>query len=448
MPKKSKNTKATHATRPKVARLETPKAKPAAKPTTESARPAALPDPARSFMEAKITNTQEAPEPSAGYWQILKNFRAATEAMIGCDKLPDHSRDAILRMMGEFNQAPAVGSRSRRIFKNFRDATVALLEYEDLPEGVHTAITRMVDEFGNECGGNAAIEDGYARMVISRVFDLDDEDEEEAQAGAPATQPAAAPGPYKEICAEQFTLVDADGAAHATLRIAGGGAVLTMRDSQGRPRIRLRAGDKEAMITICGERGAAGKGVLPADDEVERVKIGYEPDDLDPYILINDGNEHECARLSLYGADGDGFIRLINPADGGYTIIDSDGLIACDGNDNARPEHAASEETAARPAAAPEPTTIAAADRNGAPREAGDEAVRDLVSRFLTRDDDGAAKAFIKLIHLIAYNDDRVSRDSIAMYASDAAYQRTMAYSDVAGKFFDEETTELSLRAA
>jgi hypothetical protein len=76
------------------------------------------------------------------------------------------------------------------------------------------------------------------------------------------------------------------------------------------------------------------------------------------------------------------------------------------------------------------------------------KAIRDLVDRILTCDDDDAAKAFVTLIHLIAYNDDRLDRDSLALYASDAAYQKTMAYHDVAGKFFDEAMAEFRSRVA
>jgi hypothetical protein len=89
-----------------------------------------------------------------------------------------------------------------------------------------------------------------------------------------------------------------------------------------------------------------------------------------------------------------------------------------------------------------------AVESDETPCAVSDKAVRDLVDRILPRDDDEAAKAFISLIHLIAYNDDRLNRDSITIYACDAAYQRTMAYSDVAGKFFDESTAEFRSSAA
>jgi hypothetical protein len=82
------------------------------------------------------------------------------------------------------------------------------------------------------------------------------------------------------------------------------------------------------------------------------------------------------------------------------------------------------------------------------PNAVNQKAIRDLVACILPHDNDDAAKAFIKFIHTLAYNDDKRDRDSIAMYACDAAYQRTMAYSGVAGKFFDEATAEFSLRAA
>jgi hypothetical protein len=77
-----------------------------------------------------------------------------------------------------------------------------------------------------------------------------------------------------------------------------------------------------------------------------------------------------------------------------------------------------------------------------------DQTVRDLVARILPRDDDEAAKALITLIHALAYNDDCFRCGSIAMWACDAAYQKTLTYSGVAGKFFDEATAEFSLRAA
>lgn len=399
---------------------------------------------------------KEAPEPAArnldeqteapdNYQRILHTFRATTEALIRRAELPEHSRDVVLRMMGEFYQAPDAGSLARQVFRNFRDATEALLECEKLPEGVHTAITRMVDEFANECGGNAAIEDSYARKVISRVFGLDDEDEEEAQSLTPAQAPASASGHHKEIRAERFTLVDDGGNERARLRIAGGGAVLTMMDPQGRPRLRLRADDKEATITICGERGEAGKGVLPATDEVERVTIGYESAAQEPRILIKDGNENECVSVQISNVEpSDGFIRLRNPADGSHTLVSSDGLIALDGKREPLPEYRGRQAAAA----ATEPTTTPNADRK--PRLAGptDEAVRELVRRIIPCDDDDAAQAFIVLIDSIAYNDDRHSRDNIALRACAAAYQMTMAYHDVAGKFFDAATEEFRLRAS
>lgn len=409
---------------------------------------------------------KEAPD---NYQRILHTFRATTEALLRRAELPEHSRDVVLRMMGEFYQAPDAGSLARQVFRNFRDATEALLECEKLPEGVHTAITGMVDEFANECGGNAAIEDSYARKVISRVFGLDDEDEEEAQGLTPAQVPASASGRHKEVRAEQFTLVDEAGAEHARLRIAGGGAVLTMMDSQGRPRLRLRAGDKEATITICGERGDAGKGVLPTTDEAERIRIGYDSSEQDARIVIQDGNENKRVTLSL---DGDGAGVVWVESGDGCACIDERGMVILDSDNELLATYQAPEEAKDRPAAATEPAAIGATVRNGADNsQANDpvetenrfgyffnpdrsrsaisqEAVRDLVDRIIPRDDDDAVKAFVALIDLIAYDTDQVERDGLALYACGAAYQRTVAYRDEAVKFFDEAAAESGLRAS
>jgi hypothetical protein len=255
--------------------------------------------------------------------------------------------------------------------------------------------------------------------------------EEEAQNLAPA------PGHYTEIRAQDFTLVDAWGNDRAGLHVVGNDAVLTMRDSRGRPRLRIRAGDNEAMITICGERGEAGKGVLSATDEVERIRIGYESASQNPRVVIQDGNEHECVALSIF-AEGDGFIRLRQPRDGRHTIVDSDGLIAFDGKHEPLPEY--KDRQAAAPTTAPAraanietPKADPAPERQAEgqveteyrfgsflnPAQArgsvNDEAIRDLVERIIHRDDDEGAKAFIALINAIAYNDDHCDRDSIAL---------------------------------
>jgi len=375
-------------------------------------------------------------------------------------------------------EAPARENCSRQIFKNFRDATVALLECDDTPRNVCGVVAEMLDELGSECGGHAEVENEYAYRVISKVFDLDDEGEEEAPRLDSTPMTSDAPGPYKEIRAEEFTLVDGDGNAHATLQIAGGGAVLTMRDSQGRPRLRLRAGDNEAMITICGERGVWGRGVLAATDEAERIRIGYDTADQDPRVAIQDGNENECVSLWLCGKGEQdegksGVVHLKGPHDGAYAVVDHMGLGVYTGSHELLAECAAlPEETPTSPAPAPEPPPIAAdletpkaapelrsqVERGaepeyqfgcfGARSALGEEAVRNLVSRIIPRDDDDAVKAFVALIDSIAYNNDRLIRDDIALQACGVAYQRTMAYRDVAEKFFDEATAELRSHAS
>jgi hypothetical protein len=268
--------------------------------------------------------------------------------------------------------------------------------------------------------------------------------------------PALPPEPhsYKEIRAEQFTLVDAAGAEHARLRVAGGGAVLTMMDSRGRPRLRLRAGDNEATITVCGERGDAGKGVLPADDGVERVMIGYDSAAQDPRIVIKDGNENGRATLTL--DDGCAGLVLVETADG-CACMDERGLVVLDGDSEVLARYQAPEGTKARTGATPEtePATIAGPSTPERPPGSGrapqarvidDEAIRNLVDRVIPRDDDEAAKAFISLIHSIAYNDDRCDRDNIALYASVAAYQRTFAHSEDTLKFIDAAQAEFPLK--
>jgi hypothetical protein len=168
--------------------------------------------------------------------------------------------------------------------------------------------------------------------------------DEEAQNLAPT------PAHYTEIRAQDFTLVDAWGNARAGLHVVGNDAVLTLRDSQGRPRLRLRAGDNEAMITIYGERGEWGKGVLPATDEVERLGIGYNSDEDNPRIVIRDRNENECVSVEVFhGSPSDGTIRLFNPADDSYAIIDSNGLSVLDGDGNMLAEVAAQEDEASGP---------------------------------------------------------------------------------------------------
>jgi len=323
-------------------------------------------------------------------------------------------------------------------------------------------VAQMLDYFNNELGGADEPAGENAYRVMSNVFGLDDEDEEETQSPAPPPATAAAPGPYKEIRAEKFTLVDEAGNERARLWTGGSrDAILTMLDSKGRPRLRLRAGDNEAMITICGERGEWGKGVLPATDEAERVMIGYESAEQDARIVIQDGNERECVTLGIF-AEGDGFICLRQPGGGSHTVVSSDGLIAFDGDGAPLPEYGARQAEA--PRTEPTPT---AADLSGAqaltdrPIEAGarfgcfwarsalgDRAVRDLVSRIIPRDDDGAVKAFVALVDAIAYNDDRLNRDGMAICACDAAYQRSMAYHDEAGKFFDKAMAELRPQAS
>jgi hypothetical protein len=353
-------------------------------------------------------------------------------------------------------QAAEPSAVSRRIFRNFRDATIALLDCDDLPEGVGKAVDHMLDYFNNELGGADEDPIDNARRVMSNVFELD---EEEGAKETPVSH-------HKEIRAERFTLVDEAGNEHARLRIAGGGAVLTMTDSRGRPRLRLRAGDDEATITVCGERGDAGKGVPPAADEAARVTIGYESAAREARIVIQDGNERECVALSIF-ADGDGFIRLRQPCDGRHTIVDSDGLIAFDGQHEPLPEYRD------REASAPEtePETIAGAVHNGADHSPADtrvstehrfglflnsdrarspvsqEDIRNLVDRIIPRDDDDAVRAFVALIDRIAYDRNHVERDGLALYACNAAYQRTCAYHVEAEKFFDEAAAESRLRA-
>lgn len=260
-------------------------------------------------------------------------------------------------------------------------------------------------------------------------------------------QETSEPGPYKEVRAEQLTLVDAAGNEHATLRIAGGGAVLTMRDSQGRPRLRLRAGDDEATITICGE---AGKGIFSDADGVERVAIGYDPDAQEPRVVINDGNEKECVSLSLHSGEDDnysGVIHLTDPSDNSFTGIDSAGLFTS--GDDGAPDELAAPSTGAKPAEAWTLSPEAPADTDDARSHTiiDDAAVRDLVDRIIPQDGDEEAKAFISLIHFVAYNDDRLARDIIALRVSNAAYQRTIAHDKVALEFFDAAQAEFPLRA-
>jgi hypothetical protein len=65
---------------------------------------------------------------------------------------------------------------SRQIFRDFRDATVALIECDDTPRKVCEVIAEMLDELGSKCSGHAEPENEYANRVISRVFDLDDDE--------------------------------------------------------------------------------------------------------------------------------------------------------------------------------------------------------------------------------------------------------------------------------
>lgn len=353
---------------------------------------------------------------------------------------------------------------SRRIFRNFRDATIALLDCDDLPEDVGKAVDHMLDYFNNELGGADEDPIDNARRVMSNVFELN---EEEGTKETPVSH-------HKEIRAEGFTLVDEAGGVRARLCVVGNDAVLAMRDSKGRPRLRIRAGDKEATITICGERGEAGKGVLPADDEVERVTIGYDSAEQDARIVIKDGNENKRVTLSL---DGDGAGAVWVESGDGCACIYERGMVILDSDNELLATYQAPEEAKDRPAAAaaPEPArdaNIEMPKADPAPERQAErhvetenrfgsflkpdrsrsaisqEAVRDLVERIIPRDDDEAVKAFVALIDRIAYDTDQVTRDGLALHACEAAYQRTRAFSDVAEKFFDEAAAEAGLRAS
>ncbi|MGH9940218.1 MAG: hypothetical protein ACREAM_28590 [Blastocatellia bacterium] len=142
-----------------------------------------------------------------------------------------------------------------------------------------------------------------------------------------AVEPEVEPTPehHKEIRAERFSLVDEAGNERAHLGTCGGGCFLVMKDGKGRARLRIRADLNEATISIAGERGEAGKGVLPTEDEVERVIIGYEGRAQKPHIVIKDGNERECVSLSIDSDDGDGK-ALFEMPNGAYTGVNSSGM--------------------------------------------------------------------------------------------------------------------------
>jgi hypothetical protein len=301
----------------------------------------------------------------------LKMAQVIGTLRILAGKKPDSGASVADARGNDASDSPEPSIESKRIFCDFRSATVALLECDDTPRKVCEVVAEMLDELGYECGGHAEPENEYAHRVISKVFNLDDAVEEEER--SPARAPSDAPGHNKEIRAEQFTLVDEVGAEHARLQVAGGGAVLTLLDSQGRPRLRLRAGDDEAVITICGERGEAVRGVLSADDQVERLMIGFDSAGRDARIVVNDGNENECVRLSLYGAEGDGFIRLRQPSGGSHTIVDSDGLIAFDGKREPRPEYRDHQAAAPATESAPIVATISPTDESASQLKDGDE---------------------------------------------------------------------------
>jgi hypothetical protein len=323
-------------------------------------------------------------------------------------------------------EAPERENCSRQIFKNFRDATVAMINCDETPKGIDEAIDRMLDYFNNELGGadeDAAVN---AYRVMSNVFGLDDGGEE--------TPPLApTPGHYNEVRAEEFTLVDDVGNVRARLHVAGNDAVLSMRDSQGRPRLQLRAGDEEAMITIYGERGEWGKGVLPATDEVERVKVGYDSAEQHARIVIRDGNERECVSAEVFDGDpADGTIRLINPADGNITIIDSDGLIAENGAGDlvvdCRGRRAA--------APAPKPTPAGSTVRNGAggadwrDRVLSEEEAAGLAERLFpevayTGEADQIAAVVFRIADLLTYEDDPQVREASFDRIARAIYSRT-----------------------
>lgn len=339
-------------------------------------------------------------------------------------------------------EARARENLSRQIFKNFRDATVALLDCDDTPNGVDEAVVAMLDRFNNEFNGaNEDVTDN-ARRVMSNVFGLNDSND----------SPAPAPVVHKEIRAEEFTLVDASGNTRARLWSArGGGVVLTMYDSQGRPRLRFRASDNEAMITICGERGEWGKGVLPATDEVERLEIGYEPAEQDARIVIKDGNERECVSLSVF-AEGDGFVCLRQPLDGSHTVVDSEGLIAFDGKYEPLPEYRDHQAEASTN----EPTTVVSTPTEGdvdhilSGRSVSDEEAEALADELLVgRDPDEAdevAAAVFKIADKLAYERCAVTRESSFIAIARAIYSHTrdrdeamMRFAKAAGAKFGEE---------
>lgn len=353
-----------------------------------------------------------------------------------------HRRFMMNSAVNGIEEARARENLSRQIFKNFRDATVALLDCDDTPNGVDEAVVAMLDRFNNEFNGaNEDVTDN-ARRVMSNVFGLNDSND----------SPAPAPVVHKEIRAEEFTLVDASGNTRARLWSArGGGVVLTMYDSQGRPRLRFRASDNEAMITICGERGEWGKGVLPATDEVERLEIGYEPAEQDARIVIKDGNERECVSLSVF-AEGDGFVCLRQPLDGSHTVVDSEGLIAFDGKYEPLPEYRDHQAEASTN----EPTTVVSTPTEGdvdhilSGRSVSDEEAEALADELLVgRDPDEAdevAAAVFKIADKLAYERCAVTRESSFIAIARAIYSHTrdrdeamMRFAKAAGAKFGEE---------
>lgn len=236
-----------------------------------------------------------------------------------------------------------------------------------------------------------------------------------AKLETPKAKPAAAlkAEHHKEIRAESFELVDAQGNERACLKLIDGHAVLAMHDSRGKLRLTMRASANTAILTIFSDRDGD-------DDVVERVEIGYGEGVHSPSVIISDG-------------DGD---KRVIVGSKGVSVFDRDGETLAE---YCAPENGA-DHVEDRPAAALSIGPTAA--------PINEAAIRELVEGCLPRDDDEAATAFIALIHAIAYNDDRLDRDSIAIYACNAAYQRTLAYSEKAGKFFDDSKAGESAQVA
>lgn len=97
--------------------------------------------------------------------------------------------------------------------------------------------------------------------------------------------PKAPPVTHKEIRAESFVLVGSDGQPRAELRTINDDAVLALLDAQGRLRLTLRGGAREATINVFGEDNEQAA--------AEMITVGWNCNIQKPFIRLRDRADSE-----------------------------------------------------------------------------------------------------------------------------------------------------------